>query len=54
MGGLPRTDVLGYSQPSLRDWSLSALVAVLFLASAVQISGSKKANLVKTGEIAQA
>jgi hypothetical protein len=39
--------VLGYSQPSLRDWSRDTLIADLFSASAVQIGRSKKANFDK-------
>ena len=35
--GSPRTDVLGNSQPSLRDWSQYAGMAGLFSASAVRI-----------------
>ena len=41
--------VLGYSQPSLRDWSRYALIVDLFSASAVQIGAIEKANLEKTG-----
>jgi hypothetical protein len=43
--------VLGYSQPSLRDWFRYTLIADLFLASAVQISRSRKANLDKTASV---
>jgi hypothetical protein len=39
--------VLGYSQPSRRDWFRYTLIAALFSESAVQIARSKKANLEK-------
>jgi|SRR5580658_7934942 hypothetical protein len=43
--------VLGYSQPSLRDWSRYTLIADLFSASAVQIGRSKKASSDKTDSL---
>src|ERR1700678_2677370 len=38
----PSTNVLGYSQPSLRDWTRFPLIAGFFSGSAVQISRSRK------------
>jgi hypothetical protein len=48
---VPRTGVLGYSQPSLRDWSRYTLIADLFSASPVQIGRSKKASSDKTDSL---
>ena len=44
VGGLssPRTHVLGYSQPSLRDWFRYTLIVDLFSQVPAQISRSSK------------
>jgi hypothetical protein len=40
--------VLGYFQPSLRDWFRYTLIADLFSASAIQIGRIEKSNLDNT------